>query len=355
MQTARLVARNWTRSESYFASAARFYPISNLYCAFIGMSFDCCYLISTMRCPKCFPVIRFCSLLLTMGIFTMGSAQTELKKYLDSLYRADSLKYGPYKAVKKDTVAGERKPEVLKLSQTDSFKVAAEKRFQAVRDNNDAPYLGLYLCKADWVSEQFKVENGMDNGFPLTLTMHYTSHGFFFEANADAFYRMWREMIFYGLSTPSNQRFKRFNAANQFIYANIGGMLPLQNSHKSRIGPGIFWGGFDNEYGYVQQIFGGSACYRYTTKNHYPLILQGKYGAGVIDIARNRTKLMGRFWEISAHFPIAFSKNSDAVFQISPYALYSNIPYYENHVFRFNFSTFMVGVRFGVGFKDVNL
>lgn len=301
--------------------------------------------------------IKFtCLLLLTLSFCSEASAQTELKRYLDSLYRADSLKYGPYKHKKTESAADTTKTNAsVKPPDKDSlFKVTAEKRFQAVRDNNDAPYLGLYLSKADWVSEHMRVGPGMQNGFPLTLAIHYTNSGFFFEANADAFYRLWREMIFYaGLhNTPPYQK---FSPANQFIYANMGGMLPLQNSHKSRIGPGIFWGGFDNMHGYVQQIFGGSACYRFLSKNHYPLKLQGKYGAGVVAVADNRNKFMGTFWELSAHFPIAFRENSDAMLQISPYALYSNIPYYENYAFRYNFTTFMIGLRIGVGLTDVDL
>jgi hypothetical protein len=284
-------------------------------------------------------------LIVGMNVQSKLQAQNDLSNYLDSAANKDTFNYNIINdKCKKDTV------EVI--SKSDSLKNASLKKFEREKYENNEPFVCLYLLKTSSVHNQVDFQNIHQQGFPLNLSLNFSQGGFFMDIDGDALYYLGWSVGSWIYGGGGYVESKKFNLSSQFLGINVGGMLSLEKTDKKRVGPGLFWGAFLHNNAVIQQTFGGAFSYQYMTRNSLPVQFKARVGAGVIDVSNKKSKLMGRYWEISSHVPIKFTKsNNDAAFYVSPYILYCKIPYYEDYKYKFTPSTFTVGVKFGVGFK----
>jgi hypothetical protein len=182
------------------------------------------------------------------------------------------------------------------------------------------------------VHNQVDFQNLHQQGFPLNLSLNFTQAGFFLDVDGDALYYLGWSVGSYIYGREGYINSNRYNLSSQFLGINIGGMLSLEKTDKKRVGPGLFWGGFLHQNGEIQQTFGGVVSYQYITQNTLPIRLQSRMGAGLVEVTDIKTKLLGKYWEIGSQIPINFTKNNNQYnFYISPYMLYSEIPYYEDY------------------------
>lgn len=187
----------------------------------------------------------------------------------------------------------------------------------------------------------------MQQGFPFTISLHHSENNGFYRLEASGLMYMMAMLVNY----PGTPGSGGYNMASHFLTGGIGHMFPTRKDHREKIGPGIFWGSImhNDGFGPITMTLGTSVCYEIKTVNFRPVRLQYDFGKGVVNDELNKTKLKGIYWEFNAHFPVAFKKKkSDYGLSLNPYILYCRAPYYEENIYLYTPSSFIIGCRVGL-------